>query len=245
MTALKADRGIERAANLSRFPPSARVAAGVVIFKGARICRNRRGLVVPAADELGLRVLGIAAEKVDNRLGGDGERRVKYFSGLAMHDRNDTTSPVTEDHIGLVVYVKDDQTVQASSASGVVAGVLDGIDPEGPRVWTDSLISVSTEPFAAQLETVTAPSELSVFARVSLLAPAVPTALTLPAGRYKGQGKTVRMTGGPGTATVVGAYNTDGTATTTALFNAAGDQLELVWNGTAWQVLTNVSVALS
>ena len=52
-------------------------------------------------------------------------------------------------------------------------------------------------------------------------------AMPLPAGRYIGQRKLIRMIGGASTpiANVSGNFTTDGVATTQAQFNAAADQL--------------------
>jgi hypothetical protein len=246
MAALTDDRLIDRKANLARFRAT-KVAGGVLIFKGALIGRNAAGFAVPAADQIGIRVIGIAAEQVDNRLGVDGAATVKYFTGFTILMRNDTTSPVTQAQVGGVVYAKDDQTVQAASNKGVVAGVLDSLDSDGPHVFVASELSAATEELATAIETVNAAVPLSAFARYSLLSPTGTMAMPLPAGRYLGQPKTIRMIGGASTpiANVTGAFTTDGTATTNAQFNAAGDQLDAVWNGTAWQVLNNASVTLS
>lgn len=89
---------------------------------------------------------------------------------------------------------------------------------------------------------------LSSYSRYHLLTAgsAGADASTLPDGRYIGQRKTLQATVvGTGTMVVTGKFVTNVTNTTAATFNAVGDQLELVWNGTRWFVLINVSVTLA
>ena len=225
------------------------VAGSTKIFKGGVIAKNPSGYLVPAADTLGLRVVGVAQEQVDNTSGADGALSIKYLTDVSVKMVNDGTSAVAQANLYAgPVYIKDDQTVQASSANGVVAGVAESIESDGTVVvFIAPEETLGAELFAAQVETVTTATALSAFTRLSMLSPTGTMAMTLPAGKYKGQLKTVRMIGGSAipVANVAGAYNTDGTATTSAAFNAAADQLDLCWNGTAWQVLNNVSVTLS
>lgn len=74
-------------------------------------------------------------------------------------------------------------------------------------------------------------------------------ASALGSGLFDGQLLTIQGLTGTNTPayTVTGAFLTNVTATTTALFNAASDKLDLMWDATAakWFVLTNVSVTLS
>jgi hypothetical protein len=251
MAALVSDRSkLDITANPSHRYRVARVAGGVKIFRGALIAKNPLGFAVPAADVLGFRAFGVAQEQVDNTLGGDGAAEVKYLTAASVKMKNDTGSPVSQANLYAgVVYVKDDQTVQASSSHGVVAGVPESIERDGTvMVYVAPEVAASTEDFAAQVETVTTATPLSVFARASLLIPTGAMAMPLPTGRYIGQCKTIRAValGAAGAiANVTGAFATDGLATTNAQFNAAGDQLDAVWNGAAWQVLNNASVTLS
>lgn len=69
---------------------------------------------------------------------------------------------------------------------------------------------------------------------------------TLPSGKYVGQKKTITVTTqGAGTYALSGLFTSGGTNTTTATFNAAGDLLHLMWNGSRWAVILNTSVTLS
>lgn len=249
MTALTSDRRADIAAGASSRYRVGKVAGGVKIYKNAAIAKNAVGFLVPAADALGLRIVGIAQEQIDNTTGGDGALEVKYLTGVSVKMRNDATSPVTQANLYVgVVYVKDDQTVQAASGKGVVAGVAESIEPDGGvMVYIAPELAAGAEDLAAQVETVTAATPLSVFALVSLLSPTGTMAMPLPAGRYIGQRKLIRMIGGAAApvANVTGNFTTDGVASTQAQFNAAADQLEAIWIGAAWQVVANVSVTLS
>ena len=248
MTALAADRRLDIVAGTQTRYRVAKVAAGVRIFKGAMIARDRLGFIRPAAEVIGWKVLGIAQEQVDNTAGPNGALEVRYLTAVSVRLQNDATAPVTQLQLYAAVYVRDDQTVQASSASGLVAGVAESIELDGSViVYVASELSAATEDIAAQVETVTTALALSLFTAVSLLSPTGTMAMPLGPGRFIGQRKTIRMIGGATApiANVAGAFNTDGTASTAAQFNAAADQLELVWTGTAWQVLNNVNVTLS
>ena len=249
MAALTTDRRVDIVASAATRYRSALVAGGARIFKGAAIARNPAGFVVPAADTLGLRVIGIAQEQVDNTTGTDGAATVKYLTGVSAKFRSDTTSPVTQANLYAgVVYAKDDQTVQAASGRGVVMGIAESIEHDGTvMVYVAPEVTAGAEDLAAQVELVNAAVPLSVFARYSLLSPSGTMAMPLPAGRYTGQAKTIRMIGGAATpiANVAGSFANDGAAATQAQFNAAADQLDVFWNGTAWQVVGNTSVTLS
>lgn len=90
---------------------------------------------------------------------------------------------------------------------------------------------------------------LSASARHHFLEISGTMAGTLPDGIYDGQEKVIHAVAAADTPayTLAGKYDTNGTGTTAALFNAAADQLRLVWSVTedAWRVITNVSVSLS
>lgn len=248
MATLVGDRRVDVVAGAQARYRVAKVAAGVRIFKGALIARDRAGFVRPAQDIGGWKVLGVAQEQVDNTSGTNGAQEVKYLTAVSVRVQNDSVAPVTQAQLYGVVYVKDDQTVQAVSPNGVVAGVAESIELDGTiMLYVAAEVSASTEDLAGAIETVTTAVALSVFAGVSLVSPTGTMAMPLAAGRYSGQRKLIRMIGGAATpiANVAGAFTTDGVATTTAQFNATGDLLDLVWNGTAWQVLNNVSVVLA
>lgn len=76
--------------------------------------------------------------------------------------------------------------------------------------------------------------------------PAGAAIATLPSGKYAGQPKTIRFTtDAGGSFRVDGAYlDLDGTARTTATAQDAGDILDVVWTGAAWQLLRNLTVTM-
>src|SRR5690242_19742481 len=124
MTALAADRKADVVASASARYRSGKVGAGVKIYKNAAIAKNAAGFLVPAAATLGLRFVGVAQEQADNTAGADGAISVKYITAVSIKFKNDGTSPIAQANLYTgVVYIKDDQTVQASSSKGVVAGV--------------------------------------------------------------------------------------------------------------------------
>ncbi len=92
------------------------------------------------------------------------------------------------------------------------------------------------------------PGAISLATYFTLIIPTGTDAMTLAAG-YDGQRKVIRQGTGASTpsAVITGAFYTDGTATTTATMNAAGDQLDLVYSTTlaAWVVTANVSTTMS
>jgi len=246
MTALAADRANVVLAGAYR-ERVGKVAASVTIYKGALVARNTSGYLVPAANTLGYRVVGVAQEQVNTTGILDGVYECKYLTGVSVKMKNDGTNAVAQSNMGAPVWVQDDQTVRGTAGNGVVAGIAETIE-------TDGTIFVYVDPLAAAFEaesfgeeTVAAAGALSLYTRTSLLSIDGTKAYTLGSGRYVSQRKTIRCIVATNTpaGTVTGAFNTDGTATTSALFNAVGDQLELEWNGTAWQVLANTSVTLS
>lgn len=247
MTALAADR-----ANVIASLPLPRervgkVAASVVIYKGALVARNTAGYLVPAANTLGYRIVGLAQEQVNTTGLLDGVSECKYLAGVSVKLKNDGTNAIAQTNMGKVVWVQDDQTVRGTAGNGVVAGLAEYIEADGQVLVLVDPIYAAYEAESAGQETVAAAGALSLYTRTSLLSIDGTKAYTLGAGTYVGQRKTIRAVLATNTpaGTVTGAFNTDGTATTAALFNAVGDQLEVEWNGTAWQVLANTSVTLS
>lgn len=248
MTALAADRKLDYQEVAERYR-SGKVGAAVLIYKGAALCRNLTGYLVPAADVAGYVFVGWSAERVDNSAGAAGAVDVKYFTARTVAMKNHSVNAVAQANVLGPVYIQDDQTVRATPGNGVLAGHAERIDAAG-LVWVygaPEQAVADVNDLGPGIETVTTATALSLYTRTSLLQPTGTMAMTLASGRFPGQRKTIRMIGGSSTpvANVAGAYSTDGTATTSAAFNAAADQLELEWNGTAWQVLANTSVVLT
>jgi len=111
------------------------VGAAVLIYKGASLCWNATGYLVPAAATLGFTFAGIAQEQVDNSAGAAGAAEVKFLSGVSVKMVNSAISAIAQAHMGEPAYVEDDLTVRsAPGASGVIAGIIERIDADG-GVW--------------------------------------------------------------------------------------------------------------
>ena len=120
MTALSADRNtISKEGQLQSYP------AGVDIFyKGAMVCINAAGFVVPAADTAGYSsVIGVADEQVDNSSGSAGDLNVRVRTNRRYLFV--ATGTLVQGNVGETMYVVDDQTFNADQqVNAIVAGVL-------------------------------------------------------------------------------------------------------------------------
>jgi hypothetical protein len=84
MTALAADRPDARIMEGSI--RSGKVAAGVVIYKHALVCKDANRYIVPAANTTGYsNVIGIAVSKVDSTGGANGAKSVQIRSGISIN----------------------------------------------------------------------------------------------------------------------------------------------------------------
>lgn len=98
--------------------------------------------VQPAADTLGLRVIGMIPKKVDNTSDGN---TLEVQRGI-FRFANSSTSPLTRASIGRPCYVEDDQTVAGNSTNLVAAGLVHDVDSSG--VW----VNMSAESLNAAIE---------------------------------------------------------------------------------------------
>jgi len=115
---LTADKEVTRKeSGFQSFP----VSAGETIYKGALVCLDADGYLVPAADTAGYKFAGIAYEKKDNALGSDGDLWCRvYTEGVHQLVCTDITQPM----VGQMMYVRDDQTVDDTSTNYVAVGIL-------------------------------------------------------------------------------------------------------------------------
>lgn len=120
MTVLSADRNtISKASELQGYP------AGVDIFyKGAMVCINASGFVVPAADTAGYSaVIGVVEKQIDNSGGSAGDLTVQVRSNRRFQFV--ATGTLVQGNVGETMYVVDDQTFDADQqVNAIVAGVL-------------------------------------------------------------------------------------------------------------------------
>ena len=131
MAALTASRIPRRIACGATRMRVGKVAATTKIWKGAGVCRNLSGYVVPAANTVGFVFLGIAEETVDNTTGANGDLEVKYTTGLSVAFKNDGTAAVAQTNLGGPVWIQDDQTVRGTPGNGVLAGFAESIESDG------------------------------------------------------------------------------------------------------------------
>ena len=117
MTVLAADRETAvKEGKLKSYP-----AAVDIIYKGGLVAINAAGYACPAADTLGLRVVGIADEKVDNSAGSAGDKDVRVRQGCLAKL---VATSITQAMLGQIMYVADDQTFDDASTNLVPAGIL-------------------------------------------------------------------------------------------------------------------------
>jgi len=109
------------------------VAASTLIEGGKMVAINGDGYAVEAADAAGLRVVGVADQRVDNSSGADGALRVGVYEGQLFKLKNSATNAVDVADQGALVFVENDETVaDAAGSKGIVAGrcvevVSDGV----------------------------------------------------------------------------------------------------------------------
>jgi hypothetical protein len=98
------------------------VAANTKIYAGSLVCGNTSGYVVPAADTIGLRFMGVALEQMDNTGGANGAKKVRVRrTGAFEFD----AASITQAMVGTAMYVVDDHTID--DASGPTNDIRVGI----------------------------------------------------------------------------------------------------------------------
>ncbi len=111
------------------------VAASTKIYGGGITAVNAAGYALPAADAVGLKVIGKAEEQVDNSSGANGDKTVEVRRKKAFIFKNSGTNAVTIAHLFTNVYVEDDETVSSSGGTNsIVAGKCLDVTSEGVLV---------------------------------------------------------------------------------------------------------------
>lgn len=112
-------------------PIAVPVAADAVIFKGATVCTNAAGYLVPADAAANLTVMGIADQSVDNTGGANGAVSCLIQKGVAGLRGGST--PPTQADVGKQVEVENDGDIQplGTGVNNIPAGVLDSIGSDG------------------------------------------------------------------------------------------------------------------
>ncbi len=111
------------------------VAAATIIEAGKMTAVNAAGNSVPAANTVGLRVMGRAEQHVDNSLGAAGDLTVEVLRRRTFKFKNSGTSPVTAASVGSNVMVEDAETVATTTSNSIVAGKNLGVESDG--VWVE------------------------------------------------------------------------------------------------------------
>lgn len=102
------------------------------MYAGGLMAVDYAGEAQMASDTLGLRVIGICSENVDNS--DDGETVDPPLAGIYRLN-NSSTNAVTAAMRGRPCYVEDDNTVASTSTNLVAAGLVHDVDSDG--VWVD------------------------------------------------------------------------------------------------------------
>jgi hypothetical protein len=134
MGALSDNRNTPELSTAKQHPVEFTAINADILYAGSILAIDYTGEIQPAADTLGLRVIGRAPKKVDNTA--DGEKS-NADHGVFRY-ANSGTSPVTRSLIGLPCYVADDQTVAANTTNLVPAGIVFDVDSAG--VWVDQSV---------------------------------------------------------------------------------------------------------
>lgn len=117
---------MERAGNqkVSGIQMNAPVAAGELIRKTDMVALNEEGYLVKATQTEGLRVVGIATDNADNRMGSDGAEAVSFTSGGFVFNQEG----IKETDLMKTAYIRDSATVTTSSIGSSKVGTIFEVD---------------------------------------------------------------------------------------------------------------------
>jgi hypothetical protein len=104
------------------------VAALTTIYKGALVCLNDDGFLVPGTDAPGLRFIGVARDGCDNRDGIDGAKKVIVVTQGSIIVAKDATAA---SDVGKSALITDDETVALSTNHSVYAGLIVSVEDPG------------------------------------------------------------------------------------------------------------------
>jgi hypothetical protein len=131
MTALAADKRLEIIAGPPNRYRYGKAKGSVIIYKGAAICRDLDGYLVPGANTAGYKFVGWSEEHVDTTGIADGVSEVKYKTAMSAKMVNAAGGDaVAQKHLGAPVYLADDQTVRGTPGNGVRVGIAEYIDTD-------------------------------------------------------------------------------------------------------------------
>lgn len=104
------------------------IAAQTTIYKGALVCLNASGYLVPAADAAGLRFVGVARDGADNSQGPDGDLEVIVVTqgSIVVAKKN-----VEQSDVGMNAYCVDDETLDIATENHIFAGLIVSMTDSG------------------------------------------------------------------------------------------------------------------
>ncbi|GBC92206.1 hypothetical protein HRbin15_00671 [bacterium HR15] len=92
------------------------------IWKGALVCVDSSGYLVPASDTANLRFVGVAFESVDNLGGADGDKKCRVIKrGTFVYNRSGAFS---QSDLGVVVKATSDNEVAKSTTNNIAVGTV-------------------------------------------------------------------------------------------------------------------------
>jgi hypothetical protein len=113
------------------------VSAGETIYKGAIVCLDVDGYLVPGSDASGYAFVGISYEKADNVSGADGDVTARVWKVGTYVFTADFAAG--QNDVGSEVYVVDDNTVSMSTTYSVACGtIVEIISGSSVRVRIDN-----------------------------------------------------------------------------------------------------------
>jgi hypothetical protein len=104
------------------------VAAQTTVYKGALVCLNAEGYLVPATDTAGLRFVGVARDGADNSQGTDGDLEVVVVTQGSIVVAK---SGASASDVGESAFCSDDETVALATTNEVYAGLIVAVCDSG------------------------------------------------------------------------------------------------------------------
>jgi hypothetical protein len=112
------------------------IKANAKIWKGALVCADNTGYLVPAADVSGYKFVGVALESVDNTDGTDGAKKCRVIKrGTFVYNRSGT---YTQADVGAVVKAVSDNDVAKSSTHNINVGTVVELPANQVRIRVDN-----------------------------------------------------------------------------------------------------------
>ena len=113
------------------------VKANARIWKGALVCVDSTGYLVPASDTANLRFVGVAFESVDNTGGANGAKRCRVVKrGTFIYNR---IGSFAQADIGATARAVTDNEVAKTSTNNIVVGtVVELLDSNRVRIRIDN-----------------------------------------------------------------------------------------------------------